>query len=169
MERLKESKGAVAGEVLTSLSGVRAADAPRRRRYGRWRAEVPQRNFNTVTTNVPGPQHPLYALGRQVLESLPYVPIQGRMRIGIAIFSYDGMLRFGITGDYDTAPDIEVLARGIEDGMAELLKRAEQPVPLARESDRIDQMGHLVGGKGEGEPLHGPGQFSVDRHLSEGA
>ena len=53
------------------------------------------------------------------------------MRIGVAIFSYDGKLGFGITGDYDAAPDIGVLARGIEDGLAELLKRAERPVPLA--------------------------------------
>jgi diacylglycerol O-acyltransferase len=39
----------------------------------------------------------------------------------VAIFSYIGQLSFGITGDYDRAPDIEVLARGIEDGISELL------------------------------------------------
>jgi diacylglycerol O-acyltransferase len=125
MERLKESKGAVAGEVLTSLSGF--APAMLLAVGTRVASRVPQRNFNTVTTNVPGPQQPLYALGRRVLESMPYVPIQGRMRIGVAIFSYNGTLRFGITGDYDTAPDIDVLARGIEDGMAELVKAASGP------------------------------------------
>jgi len=52
------------------------------------------------------------------------VPLGGQMRIGIAIFSYNGMINFGVTGDYDAAPDIGVLCRGIEDGMGELLKAA---------------------------------------------
>jgi diacylglycerol O-acyltransferase len=43
------------------------------------------------------------------------------VRVGVAIFSYDGQVNFGVTGDYDTAPDIDVLCRGIEDGMTELL------------------------------------------------
>jgi hypothetical protein len=46
------------------------------------------------------------------------------MRIGVAIYSYDGSLGFGLTADYDGIPDIDVAARGIEDGLAELLKRA---------------------------------------------
>ena len=75
---------------------------------------MPQRSVNTVTTNVPGPQRPLYAAGRRMLECLPYVPIAGHVRIGVAIFSYDGGLRFGVTGDYDEAPDIDVLCHGIE-------------------------------------------------------
>ena len=81
-----------------------------------------QRNVNTVTTNVPGPQFPLYAAGRRMLRAFPYVPLGGQIRLGIAIFSYDGEVNFGITGDYDTTPDIDVLAHGIEDGMAQLLK-----------------------------------------------
>jgi diacylglycerol O-acyltransferase len=44
-----------------------------------------------------------------------------QMRVGVAIFSYDGRVGFGVTGDYDTAPDIDVLAQGIEQSMAELL------------------------------------------------
>jgi diacylglycerol O-acyltransferase / wax synthase len=122
MKHLKAAKGAVAGEVLTGLTGfappmlLAAAE--------RLVARVPQRNLNMVTTNVPGPQVPLYAMGRRLLELYPYVPIQGQLRIGVAIFSYDGALGFGITGDYDEAADIDVLARGIEDGMAELVKLA---------------------------------------------
>jgi diacylglycerol O-acyltransferase / wax synthase len=67
---------------------------------------------------------PLYACGRQMLEVFPFVPIAGHLRIGVAIFSYNGMLNFGVTGDYDTAPDIGVLGGGVEDGMTELLKLA---------------------------------------------
>ena len=68
--------------------------------------------MNTVTTNVPGPQFPLYAAGRRMIRAFPYVPLGGQMRLGIAIFSYDGEVNFGITGDYDSTPDIDVLCRG---------------------------------------------------------
>jgi diacylglycerol O-acyltransferase len=124
MEGLKESKQAVAGEVLTSLSGFAP---PMLLSLGtRVFMRFPQRSLNTVTTNVPGPQFPLYAAGRRMLEAFPYVPLAGTVRIGIAIFSYDGMLNFGITGDYDTAADVGVLAGGIEAGMSELLGVAER-------------------------------------------
>jgi diacylglycerol O-acyltransferase len=122
MDGLKESKQAVAGEVLTSLSGF--APALLLAVGTRAAFRIPQRNVNTVTTNVPGPQLPLYACGRQMLEVFPFVPIAGQVRVGVAIFSYNGMLNYGVTGDYDTAPDIGVLCRGVEDGMSELLKLA---------------------------------------------
>ena len=122
MAGLKESKQAVAGEVLTSLSGF--APALLLALGTRVAFRIPQRNVNTVTTNVPGPQFPLYACGRQMLEAFPFVPIAGHLRVGVAIFSYNGMLNYGVTGDYDTAPDIGVLCHGVEDGMSELLKLA---------------------------------------------
>ena len=82
----------------------------------------PQRSMNTVTTNVPGPQFPLYCLGRRMTEHRPFVPIGPGLRVGTAILSYDGRLFFGVTGDYDTAPDVDVVATGIEAGIAELLE-----------------------------------------------
>ena len=48
------------------------------------------------------------------------MPLGGHVRVGVAIYSYDGHVGFGVTGDYDTAPDIDVLCAGIEDGMAQL-------------------------------------------------
>jgi WS/DGAT/MGAT family acyltransferase len=120
MKDLKESKQALAGEALTSMSGFAP---PLLLALGmRIATRAAQRNVNTVTTNVPGPQFPLYAAGRRMLRAFPYVPLAGQVRLGIAIFSYDGEVNFGITGDYDTTPDIDVLAHGIEDGMAQLLK-----------------------------------------------
>jgi WS/DGAT/MGAT family acyltransferase len=120
MAHLKDSKQAVAGEVLTSLSGFAP---PMLLALGeRVAAHTGQRNVNTVTTNVPGPQYPLYAAGRRMLEAFPYVPLAGNVRVGVAIYSYDGGLSFGVTGDYDTAPDIAVLCAGVEAGMTELLK-----------------------------------------------
>jgi hypothetical protein len=88
---------------------------------GRVGSRLPQSSINTVTTNVPGPQHPLYLAGRRMLEAFPFVPLGGSVRIGVAIFSYDGGINFGVTGDRDSAPDIGVLCQGIERGIAELL------------------------------------------------
>jgi WS/DGAT/MGAT family acyltransferase len=125
MKDLKESSQAVAGEALTSMSGFAP---PMLLALGmRLATRAGQRNVNTITTNVPGPQFPLYAAGRRMIRAFPYVPLGGQMRLGIAIFSYDGEVNFGITGDYDTTPDIDVLAGGIEDGMTQMLKVCDQP------------------------------------------
>jgi diacylglycerol O-acyltransferase len=119
MAGLKESKQAVAGEALTALTGFAP---PALLALGtRLAARYPQRAVNTVTTNVPGPQVPLYAAGRRMLKAYPYVPLAGQLRVGVAIFSYDGHVNFGVTGDYDTAADIDVLCTGIEAGMKEML------------------------------------------------
>ena len=74
---------------------------------------IPQRTIGTVTTNVPGPPFPLYCLGREMLEYRPFVPIAHGVRVGVAILSYNGRLFFGVTGDANTAPDVDVLAQGI--------------------------------------------------------
>jgi diacylglycerol O-acyltransferase / wax synthase len=109
--------------VLTSLTGFAP---PMLLALGTLVAmRIPQRNVNTVTTNVPGPQFPLYAAGRRMLEAFPFVPLAGSVRVGVAIFSYSGMLNYGVTGDYDTATDVGLLCGGIEDGMTELLKLSE--------------------------------------------
>jgi WS/DGAT/MGAT family acyltransferase len=119
MDGLKESKMAVGGDSLAQMSGFAP---PMLMALGaRLASRMPQNTLNTVTTNVPGPQIPLYIQGRQMIEAYPFVPIQGHVRIGIAIFSYCGGLNFGVTGDYDTTPDIDVLCRGIDAGIQELL------------------------------------------------
>jgi diacylglycerol O-acyltransferase len=81
---------------------------------------LPQRSVNTITTNVPGPQFPLYCLGREMLEYYPYVPISHGIRVSTAILSYNGRLGFGVTGDFDTAKDVDVLAAAIETDIEEL-------------------------------------------------
>ncbi len=122
MADLKESEEAVAGEALTSLSGF--APPLLLALGGRLATKGAQRNINTVTTNVPGPQIPLYVLGRRMLEAYPFVPLGAQMRVTVAIFSYNGHVNFGVTGDYDAAPDIDVLCRGIEKSVADLLAAA---------------------------------------------
>jgi WS/DGAT/MGAT family acyltransferase len=126
MQDLKSSGQAVAAARLTALGGF--APGMLLALGGRVATRLPQASINTVTTNVPGPQHPLYLAGRRMLEAFPFVPLGGHVRVGVAIFSYDGGINFGVTGDLDTAPDIEVLCDGIEKGMAQLQKT---PVPAA--------------------------------------
>ncbi len=126
MTELKASHVAEAGETVTTLGdlappmvvgvlsriGIRAAH------------RLPQRSINTVTTNVPGPQFPLYCLGREMLEYRPFVPISHGVRVGTAIISYNGRLFFGVTGDEATAPDVHVLASATAAGVERLYERA---------------------------------------------
>lgn len=123
LAELKASKESTAGQAVVSLG--RLTPFPVASMFVRLAFSLPQREIVTVTTNVPGPQQPLYALGRQLVEIIPYVPIATTLRIGVSIFTYCGKVTFGITGDYSTTPDIAVLARGIEDGVSELLAAAE--------------------------------------------
>jgi WS/DGAT/MGAT family acyltransferase len=88
-------------------------------------AGLPQHFVQTVTTNVPGPRQTLYLAGRRLEEVFPFVPLGPSVRIGIAIMSYAGALNYGVTGDYDTATDIDVLCRGIERGIAELTRECK--------------------------------------------
>ena len=119
MDGLKERKQAVAAEALTQMSGFAP---PMLLSLGaRIFSRLPQRRVQTVTTNVPGPQEPLYAAGRRMTQAMPYVPLTGYVRLGVAIFSYVGQVNFGVTGDYETAPDVDLLCGGIEDGISELL------------------------------------------------
>jgi WS/DGAT/MGAT family acyltransferase len=132
MDGLKQSKQAVAGDVLTSLSGF--APAMLLALGARIAARSGSLGVQTGVTNVPGPQVPLYTLDRRLVESYPYVPVIGNVRISIAIFSYDGGLYFGVTGDYDSSSDIDVLTAGVERSMKELIalahpkKRERAPV-----------------------------------------
>jgi WS/DGAT/MGAT family acyltransferase len=86
------------------------------------RAAHAQRLANLIVTNMPGPQVPLYCLGSRLLEIYPIVPLSRNLTLNIAILSYCGQLHFGLMGDGDSGPDLELLAGGIEDAFAELLR-----------------------------------------------
>ncbi len=92
---------------------------------------LPHRHLVTVATNVPGPRTPLYAAGRRLLELYPYVPIADRIRIGVAMTSYNRVLTFGITADAASTPDLAVLTAGISAGMRELVQAATGENPMA--------------------------------------
>ena len=123
LESLKASHEALVGEALISLAHYSPYILASW--WVRTVLGLPQREIVTVTTNVPGPQQTLYGMGRRLVEIIPYVPIATTVRIGISIFSYDGNVTFGITGDYAVNPDLDVLARAIETGVADLVAAAK--------------------------------------------
>jgi diacylglycerol O-acyltransferase len=122
MEGIKESGQAVGAQVLTELSGF----APPTIMAQAARLQARQRLFNLVVTNVPGPQFPLYMLGRQLDAMFPMVPLAENQALGIAIMSYNGQLNFGLNADYDALPDLEALADELRASIDELTAEAQQ-------------------------------------------
>ncbi|MGW4587316.1 wax ester/triacylglycerol synthase family O-acyltransferase [Amycolatopsis thermoflava] len=81
-----------------------------------------ERMLVTVTTNVPGPRKQLHLLGRPMVALYPYVPIALRLRIGVAVLSYHDRLAFGVTADFDSVPDVDIVVRAIEEDLDQLGK-----------------------------------------------
>jgi WS/DGAT/MGAT family acyltransferase len=120
MSELKESGQAVGAQVLTDLTGF----APPTIMSQAARLFSRQRFFNLVVTNVPGPQFPLYMLGREMRDVFPVVPLAPNQGVGIAIISYNGRINFGLLGDWDLLYDIDDLAADMRAGLGELAEIA---------------------------------------------
>ena len=120
MEDLKNSGQAVGAQVLTDLAGF----APPTILNQAARLQARQRFFNLVVTNVPGPQFPLYVLGRRLQVLYPVVPLAQRQALGIAVMSYDGHLGFGLLGDYDALPELDSIAQDLKRAIASLARAA---------------------------------------------
>jgi diacylglycerol O-acyltransferase / wax synthase len=131
LEGLKSSGQAVGANTLTELAGF----APPTIMDQAARLAARQRFFNVVVTNVPGPQFPLYLLGRRMLETFPMVPLARNQGLGIALLSYDGSINFGLVGDYDLLWDLDDLALDVHDSLAELAAAAG--VELTPERDLV--------------------------------
>jgi diacylglycerol O-acyltransferase / wax synthase len=130
MEDLKSSGQAVGAQVLTNLAGF----APPTILSQAARLQARQPFFNLVVTNVPGPQFPLYLLGRRLEVLYPVVPLAQRQALGIAVMSYDGHLGFGLLGDYDALPELDSIALDLKAAIASLARAAgvSQPTVSAR-------------------------------------
>jgi hypothetical protein len=113
----------VGAEVLTRLSGF----APPTIMAQAARLQARQRVFNLVVTNVPGPQFPLYMLGRELEAIYPMVPLAKNTGLGIALMSYNGQLNFGLTADYDAMADVETLVEELRSSIEELVTAAATP------------------------------------------
>jgi diacylglycerol O-acyltransferase len=120
MDGLKESKQAVGAATLIAVNNL----APPTILAQASRLNFSTRLFNLLVTNVPGPQLPLYVLGRELKDLFPLAFLPENHALAIAIMSYNGNLDYGLLGDYDAMPDIDVVADGIEQSLAALLAAA---------------------------------------------
>jgi hypothetical protein len=118
----------VGAQILTELTGF----APPTIVAQAARIQARQRFFNLVVTNVPGPQFPLYLLGRELDGLFPMVPLAKNQALGIAIMSYNGQLNFGLNADYDAMADLETLADELRSSIEELSAAAGEPAADAR-------------------------------------
>lgn len=116
MKGLKENGHAVGAHALSRLGDF----APPTLVAQAARLQAVTRMFNLVVTNVPGPQFPLYLLGKRMLWCFPLVPLAAMQSVGIALLSYDGRIGVGIIGDADSARDLPALGGAIAAALDEL-------------------------------------------------
>jgi diacylglycerol O-acyltransferase / wax synthase len=133
MDGLKESKQAVGAEML---AGVQALAPPTVLAQAS-RLNFSTRLFNLLVTNVPGPQFPLYLLGRRLRDLFPVAFLPKGHALAVAIMSYDGSMDFGLLGDYDAMPDLELLGEMLDESLAELLAAAATGAPGANGQRRV--------------------------------
>ena len=120
MGDLKQSKQALGATLLTQLADF----APPTIAGQAARLQSRQRFFNLVVTNIPGPQFPLYLLGRRMERVFPMVPLAKNQGVCVGIMSYDGQVNFGLIGDYDGMADLDDLAADLEASIGELIEAA---------------------------------------------
>jgi hypothetical protein len=111
---------AVGAEVISGLEAL----APPTILAQASRLQFSTRLFNLLVTNVPGPQFPLYVLGRELLDLFPVAFLPENQAVAVAIMSYNGSIDFGLLGDYDAMPDLEDLGDALRDSLAELVQAA---------------------------------------------
>jgi diacylglycerol O-acyltransferase len=125
MGELKQSKQALGAEVIARFNDF----APPTLLAQASRINFSTRLFNLIVTNVPGPQMPLYVLGRELEDVFPVAFLPENHALAIAIMSYHGGINWGLLVDYDSMEDVGYIARSIEDALEELLEAAKATEP----------------------------------------
>lgn len=129
-QRTEFLKRAHAPELISLAGGLIGMLPPALQAViGPMASQLPLTPFNLVCTNVPGPQYPLYLLGKKMLCWYPYVPVGGEMSLNCAILSYDGNLYFGFSGDVHAAPDLPRLETLLRASFTELREAAGIQTP----------------------------------------
>ena len=131
MGSLKDSKQALGAEVIAGLQDF----APPTLLAQASRLNFSTRLFNLIVTNVPGPQFPLYLLGREMERIVPIAFLPENHALAIAIMSYNGKVDFGLLADYDAMPDLEAIGDYLEQSLAELQKAARKKSASAARSN----------------------------------
>jgi diacylglycerol O-acyltransferase / wax synthase len=122
MSDVKHSKQAVGAEVISRFNDF----APPTLLAQAARINFSTRLFNVVVTNVPGPQVPLYILGRELEDIFPVGFLPPNQALFVAAMSYNGGVNFGLLADYDSIDDVGVVGTAIERALAELVEAAAE-------------------------------------------
>jgi diacylglycerol O-acyltransferase / wax synthase len=120
MAKVKQSKQVMGAETLVALNDF----APPTMLAQASRLNFSTRLFNLLVTNVPGPQFPLYVLGRELETVVPVAFLPTKHALAVANFSYNGKLSFGLLGDLDAMDDLDVMRAGLEASLKELVDAA---------------------------------------------
>jgi WS/DGAT/MGAT family acyltransferase len=120
MRGLKESKQALGAEVIAGLQDF----APPTIFAQASRLNFSSRVYNLLVTNVPGPQFPLYLLGRRLETMIPIPFLAPEKALAIAVFSYDGGVHISLMGDSEAMHDLDALGGFIEDEIEALREAA---------------------------------------------
>jgi diacylglycerol O-acyltransferase len=125
MDGVKQSKQALGAEVISRFNDF----APPTLLAQAARINFSTRLFNLVVTNVPGPQIPLYVLGRELQDIFPVGFLPPNQALFVAIMSYNGSVNFGLLADFDAIDDVDLIGEGIERSIAELAEAAAAAEP----------------------------------------
>ena len=134
MDGLKDSKQALGAEVLAGVQSF----APPTILAQASRLNFSTRLFNLIVTNVPGPQFPLYALGRELEQVFPVAFLPKNHALAVAIMSYNGQMNFGLLADYDAVPDLDMIGESMSEELSGLLA-------LARDASAATPAGNGAG------------------------
>jgi diacylglycerol O-acyltransferase / wax synthase len=118
MRAQTEAGEAVRAQALVGMAGFAP---PTLHSIGARVASAASRRLaNLTVTNVPGPQHPMYAAGARMLASYPVMPLTKGRAVSIGLTSYDGGVFYGVNGDLNAMADIDVLGQCLIEALAEL-------------------------------------------------
>lgn len=120
MTGLKESRQALGAEIIAGAQDF----APPTILAQSTRLNFSTRAYNLLVTNIPGPQIPLYLLGRELEEIYPLAFLAGERALAVAVMSYNGHVGFGLIGDYDRLADIDVVAEAVRESLEQYLALA---------------------------------------------
>lgn len=152
MAHLKQSKQAVGADIIANLQ----AFAPPTLLAQSSRLAMSSRVYNLLVTNVPGPQFPVYCLGRRLREVIPVPFLAPDHALAIAVMSYDGTIDFGLLGDYDAMHDLDVVRDGVAEELQRLVSLARQRLEAETEIVAKPAVGRAVANGRARRPSRAP-------------
>jgi WS/DGAT/MGAT family acyltransferase len=127
MDRLKRSPEAAVTFGMLAAAGMAPSAVEKAA------VEVMRKKASLVLTNVPGPKRPVYLAGTRLAGVMFWVPMAGRLGLGLSLFSYAGHVTLGVAADAGLVPEPHALIEDFEaelDSLAEAVKDSGSSRPL---------------------------------------